>query len=677
MNRIDHEALNRLKDKIFESDNTHCFIDRDRILCALTDEDTGTDAHSIPARTLACLLRRLPTPIDPDDVFMGRMNEGPVEAAIPSPSNRLFSPGHCSPDYARLLKTGFSGLLSDIRATARQKNDVQSLIYLQNAETIIEAIRDFAERYAQAAEDAGKTQAASALRRVPLEPAYDLFSALQAIWLIHMIASCVVGSRDYAFGRLDEILLPYYEIEKQNGTTDEDIVLMLRGFMVKCNEICGRTTHNHNIKPIHCHSSKQYINIGGAHPNRLSHLILQAAVANELAQPQITVLLNPQADADFTDAVFSAMSRLVDKLHVYNDPLIVDYLRSCGLPESVANDYTYSACCTFDLNWRTIRKEYYVPTMQCFVEALNGGACASLDELIARYQANVQKSWQAFVDGIQNEMNESEEGNAWAEKAFVFDALLIGSSTERCRYPLGGGLEYMVLNGFLPGMATIGDSLLALQKYVFDQKTYSYDAFAAILRDNFAGHEALRASLLGDVKFGNDTPSDDWTVRAANASIDALLRVTLPKGMITVPGFYSLERDNTQAPFLQATPDGRLAGTPYSENQSPVYGADQRGITALLKSVAKLPFNRAVGGGLNLTFSHDVSPELLKALALSYFELGGLHIGLSVVNRQTLCDAMDHPERYKSLTVRLYGFSEYFVSLPDWQQIAILNRTEY
>ena len=57
--------------------------------------------------------------------------------------------------------------------------------------------------------------------------------------------------------------------------------------------------------------------------------------------------------------------------------------------------------------------------------------------------------------------------------------------------------------------------------------------------------------------------------------------------------------------------------------------------------------------------------------------MGGLHVGISVVNREMLEDAMVNPDKYKSLTVRLYGFSEYFISLPKWQQIAVINRTMY
>ncbi len=74
---------------------------------------------------------------------------------------------------------------------------------------------------------------------------------------------------------------------------------------------------------------------------------------------------------------------------------------------------------------------------------------------------------------------------------------------------------------------------------------------------------------------------------------------------------------------------------------------------------------------------NEFSKVVLKALAVSYFKLGGFHVGISVVNAETLKDAMKNPDKYKSLTVRLYGFSEYFVSLPKWQQMAVLNRTQY
>ena len=138
-----------------------------------------------------------------------------------------------------------------------------------------------------------------------------------------------------------------------------------------------------------------------------------------------------------------------------------------------------------------------------------------------------------------------------------------------------------------------------------------------------------------------------------------------------------MERENSWAEEVPATPDGKRNGKAFSENQSPVYGADRNGITALLNSIAKLPFHRTAAGGLNLTFSAKVEPEILRALVKTYFQQGGLHVGTTVLNRETLLDAMEHPEKYRSLTVRMYGFSEYFVTLSPVQQIGVLNRTVY
>ena len=80
---------------------------------------------------------------------------------------------------------------------------------------------------------------------------------------------------------------------------------------------------------------------------------------------------------------------------------------------------------------------------------------------------------------------------------------------------------------------------------------------------------------------------------------------------------------------------------------------------------------------MNLTFSSAVRPEILSALVKGYFEQGGLHVGITVLDHAVLTDAMKHPETYRALTVRMSGFSEYFITLPAWQQIAILNRTAY
>jgi len=514
---------------------------------------------------------------------------------------------------------------------------------------------------------------AQALEKTPYEPAYDLYSALQGMWILHMIASCYVGSRDYAFGRFDQYLLPFYGQALKDGAREEELVELVAGFLIKTNEICGRTAHDHQCKPVLCHSSKQYVNIGGETPNAFSQVVLRAAMLSNMAQPQITVLLKPEADVEFTRLVFEAMSGLVDKLHIYHYDLVVDMLKKKGIEDAVARDFTYSACCTFDLNYHSYRLDHFIPAPQLFLQTLAEQDYASLTELTSAFR-------EMLKNNMQKRMRDEEAifaNRKYARQIFVFDSLFLTDSAFECQYACEGRGKYVVFNMFFAGIATLGDSLMVLDRLVFREKRYTCREFVEILNQNFQGHEALRREILAYDKFGNDTEVDEYAALMGNVFLDAVDQLELRKNQYVIGGFYSLERDNTWRAEVGATPDGRLAGEPFSENQSPTYGADKAGFTALLKSLSRLPFQRTATGGLNLTFSQRMTPSILQSLVTAYFQMGGLHVGISVVDHDTLRDAMDHPEKYRSLTVRLYGFSEYFVSLPKFQQLAILHRTTY
>ena len=238
-------------------------------------------------------------------------------------------------------------------------------------------------------------------------------------------------------------------------------------------------------------------------------------------------------------------------------------------------------------------------------------------------------------------------------------------------------MSYHIYNVFFSGIGTVADSLSVIDKLVFDEKRYTYRELMDIVNSNFEGHGELLAYIKSLSKYGNDLSVDRYATMVGEAFTSVVDSVELSEGKYAVPGFYSLDKDNRWAKDIPATPDGRLFGEPFSENQSPTYGADKNGITALINSVSKLPLTETATGGFNLTFSGSVKPEILKALVTTFFEKGGLHVGITVLSRKELEDAMKNPERYKSLTVRLYGFSEYFINMPEWQQTAILNRTAY
>lgn len=672
--------LDVLRDLVFETDNAACFIERERILARIKKEMASYEAPDKNAKAFAQLLSEVSVPIHECDYFAGRVVEAlPDEEmllngkAFSCNDHLIASFGHLSADYRLILAEGFSGILAKIQKRAEEKGDEDSRIFSQCAEIVVYAIKAYSERYAEAARAMGKMEMAKALETVPFLPAYDFYSALQSIWTVHMIASCYVGARDFAFGRFDRYMLPYYEKSLADGMSKEQLTELLAGFMVKTNEICGRTTYNYMCKPIPSQASKQYINVGGMEPNQFSKVVLKAAMLNNMAQPQITVLLKLEADPSFTEAVFEAMCVLVDKLHIYNYDLIVKGLIQKGVPEEIAGDFTYSACCTFDLHYHTDRQEYYAPVPMIFVNTLHTREYSSLDELVHALRENIREDLQKFSDKIMRGMSPEK-----LRRYYVLDGLLLSDSALDCRWHNDGKAPYNCMQMFCPGIATIGDSLMVLDKLVFKGKRYTYGEFLKILDANYEGYEQLRHEILSMERFGNDNDAaDTYTVMAANAYADAVDALELADNYYAIGGFYSLERENSWRKVVRATPDGRCDTEPFSENQSPTYGADKNGITALLNSVAKLPFERAVTGGLNLTFSKKLTPNVLKALTLTYFAKGGLHVGISVIDREVLQDAMKDPQKYRSLTVRLYGFSEYFISLPEWQQVAILNRTEY
>ena len=664
--------LKELKDLIFESNNAACFIERERILSRLEKEMADYNKDDRYAVILSKLLSEVSTPILDCDYFAGRVSEALPDENMSAPNRLLNSLGHMSFDYQKILTVGLKGILEEIKNVANQKGDKASYSFAHNAEIVINAIKAYCIRYSKSAEQKGFKQMAEALKKVPFEPAYDFYSALQSIWLIHMIASCYVGDRDYAFGRFDQYMLPFYKKAIAEGHSKEYLTELLAGFMIKTNEICGRTTHNYKCKPVLCQASKQYVNIGGDNPNEFSSIVLEAAKMNNMAQPQITVLLNPKADEEFTNNVFEALSVLTDKMNIYNYPQIVKALVNKGIKREIAEDFTYSACCTFDLNYHSFRLEYFTPVPQIFIEVIHSKNYTSLDGLLSDFKAALTQNIQGYVSRTQLGFDEER-----SRRVFVLDSLLLSDSASECRYACDGNAKYNVLNIFCPGIATIGDSLMVLDKLVFKENRYSYGQFAEIVKNNYENNQELLEEIKNYTMFGNDTEHDRYTAMAGTAFLDAVDAVSHKDNYYLAAGFYSLERENSWASGLGATPNGRKAGEPFSENQSPTYGADKKGVTALLNSLAKMPFDRTVTGGLNLTFSLNLSAEILEALVLSYFEMGGFHVGISVINRATLEDAMVNPDKYKSLTVRLYGFSEYFISLPEWQQIAILNRTQY
>jgi formate C-acetyltransferase len=223
-----------------------------------------------------------------------------------------------------------------------------------------------------------------------------------------------------------------------------------------------------------------------------------------------------------------------------------------------------------------------------------------------------------------------------------------------------------------------------LKHHVFDQRTLSMKELIRNLNANIEGNESLRQQLLNRTpKYGND---DDRADDEMQHVFEIYFR-SIDGRKNTKGGEYHINMLPTTVHIYfgsvtGATPDGRKAGTPLSEGVSPVQGADHKGPTAVLRSVAKMDHLRTGGTLLNQKFTPQVLSgedglEKLVQLIRTYFLLDGHHIQFNVVDAETLRLAQQHPEQYRSLIVRVAGYSDYFCDLSKTLQDEIIARTEH
>lgn len=561
-----------------------------------------------------------------------------------------------SPNYYHTIEVG----LLEKRKTADEygKRAIDSIIALS-------------DRYKEEAAKCGRDDIVKVLERVPRYGAASFREALQFFRILHY-SLWLEGNYHNTVGRFDKYMYKYLKADMEKGIYDEAGALeLIEDFFLSFNK---DSDLYHGVQQ---GDNGQSMVLGGRSGgcevfNLLSKLCLKASNNLLMIDPKINIRVGRNTPIEVYELGSELTKAGLGFPQYSNDDVVIDALIKLGYEPDDAENYVVAAC------W-----EFIIPFVG--TDVVNIGALSfpkAVDIAMHKYLKEC-KTFDCFKeklkDVIADMCDELCRGcdNLWLLPSPFMNVLM------DCDIYNGGKYNNFGFHG--TGIATADDSLAVIKKYVYDEGSISKDELIDAVDSDFEKHADILPVLRYEApKMGNNIEwVDDLAVWLLDRFADGLEGKTNCRGGICRAGTGSAMFYLWHAEEIGASPDGRRRGEAFGTNFSASLFANLNGPISIIKSFSKPHFERAINGGpLTMEFHSSMftDPDCVKKVARlvkTYIDMGGHQMQLNMVNPDKLKDAQLHPENYRQLVVRIWGWSAYFVELDKAFQDHVMARHAY
>ena len=566
-------------------------------------------------------------------------------------------------DYRRVALYGTARLIED-KKQFQKRLDIQELNdeIIRNREEVTEqihALQDFEKMCAAYGFDVTR-------------PAKDAREAVQFVYLAYLAAVKDQDGAAMSIGRTSTFLDIYIEKDIREGKlTEEEAQELVDQMIIKLRIVRFLRTPEYNDlfsgDPVWVTESLGGMGIDGRTLVtktcfRYLHTLYNLGPAPE---PNLTVL--------WADKLPENWKKFCAKVSI--DTSAIQYENDDLMRVDYGDDYDI-ACCVSPMK---IGKQMQffgarANLAKCLLYAINGGRDERTGVQVA---PKFEPITSEYLD-YNEVMEKYEQMMRWLAKVYVNALKIIHYMHDKYDYEAyemalhDGDVQRIRATG-IAGLSIVADSLAAIR-----------DCKVKVIRDERG--LAVDFEREGEyVPYGNnDDRTDAIAVEITEKFMNYLRQHETYRNAVATQSILTITSNVVYGKKTGTTPDGRQGGTPFAPGANPMNGRDVKGAVAALASVAKLPFHHA-HDGISYTFAispatlgkeRDIQVSNLVGLLDGYFTPdGGQHLNVNVFDKDLLVDAMEHPEKYPQLTIRVSGYAVNFVKLTREQQLDVISRT--